>query len=82
MKKEIKTFIENYPSKYEYGFLETEIEEILGHYPEINMDKFENALMGNTCMMIEGKIIQYHCDIVKAIVCGMENRDLTEEEWD
>ena len=46
------------------------------------MDMFNDALMGNTCMVKDGKIVQYHCDIYKAIICGIENRGLRLSEWD
>ena len=74
--------IYNYPTKYKEGFINEEIENLLKEFPNIHKDKFNNALHGNTCMMKEGKIISYHCDILSAIRCGLENRDLTIWEWD
>lgn len=82
MSKEIQDKIYSYKTKHEEGFLQTEIDTLLIDYPDINMDKFNDALMGNTCMVKEGKIVQYHCDIYKAIICGIENRGLTANEWD
>lgn len=81
-KVSIKYHVYNFKTKYEHGFISEEIEEILKSYPKINMDKFNDALRGNTCMMRDGKIITYHCDIEKALYCGTENRDLTIDEWD
>lgn len=72
----------NYPTKSPYGFTNEEMAELLKKYPNVNMEKFNNAMWGNTCMMIEGKIITYHCDVAKALQCGLENRDLTVDEWD
>lgn len=81
--KEIEDKVYNYKTKYKQGFIESEIEEILKEYPGINMNKYNDAMMGNTCMVDKNDgLIIYHCDIVKAIICGLENRDLRFEEWD
>jgi len=82
MSKEIQDKIYTYKTKHKEGFLQTEIDTLLIDYPDINMDMFNDALMGNTCMVKDGKIVQYHCDIYKAIICGIENRGLTGNEWD
>ena len=46
------------------------------------MDKFYDALMGIICMVKNNEIITYHCDIEKALRCGIENRNLNIWEWD
>lgn len=71
-----------YPTKNKQGFIYEEIEELLKKYPKINRDKFNEAMWGNTCMMVEGKLVMYHCDVFKALQCGIENRNLTLGEWD
>jgi hypothetical protein len=71
-----------YPTKSKYGFHNDELETLLKDYPNINMDKFNDAMMGNTCMMDEGGVIMYYCDILGALKCGIENRELTIFEWD
>lgn len=78
----IKQKIDNYNTKYKQGFINTEIEDILKEYPNINMDKFNNALMGISCMVINNETVIFHCDIEKAIRCGIENRNLNFWEWD
>ncbi len=81
--KIIKDEIYSFPTESKYGFNPKEIKDFLANYPNINMDKFNNAMFGNTCMINErDEIITYHCDILKAIICGIENRELTIEEWD
>jgi hypothetical protein len=72
----------SFKTKHKEGFTDSEVEELLKDFPDINMDKFNDALMGNTCMMRDGEIIQYHCDILSALRCGIENRDLRVWEWD
>lgn len=79
---EIHVKVYGYKTKYPEGFIKREIEELLKDYPGIHMDKFNDALMGNTCMMRNNEVISYHCDIEKAIVCGTENRRLRSWEWD
>lgn len=86
MKKIIKGSLEdkvyNYKTKYEEGFTDEEMKELLKDYPNINMDKFNDAMYGNTCMLKEGKLINYHCDVLTALRCGTENRDMHYYEFD
>ena len=72
----------NYPTKHKEGFVQSEVGALLKDYPNIDMEKFNSALMGNTCIVKEGEIIQYHCDIEKALICGIEKRNLRGYEWD
>jgi hypothetical protein len=87
MTKEEKTLlyerVYNYKSKSDYGLIDTEIKDILKDYPNCNMEKYNSAMFGNTCMVDDNKnIINYYCDVYPAILCGMENRELTIDEWD
>jgi hypothetical protein len=72
----------NYPTKHKEGFVQSEIDALLKDFPNIDMEKFNDALMGNTCIMKDNEIVQYHCDIEKAIICGIEKRNLRGYEWD
>jgi hypothetical protein len=56
----------NYPTKHKYGFIESEIKDLLKEYP-IDIDRFNLSMMGHTCMLIDNETIWYHCDIIKAI---------------
>lgn len=79
----IREKIYNFKTKHKQGFIQSEVEALLKDYPEVDMKKFNNALMGNTCMMSdENEFIMYHCDIYKALICGIEKRDLKSHEWD
>jgi len=82
MSKEIEEKVYNFKTKNKEGFIHNEIEDLLKDYPNINMDKFNEALFGNTCMIIDGEMVQYHCDIYKALICGIKNRSLYSSEWD
>lgn len=74
--------IYKFPTKHKEGFVQSEIDALLKDYPNIDMEKFNSELMGNTCMVKEGEIIQYHCAIEKALICGIEKRNLRSYEWD
>lgn len=83
MKKEnIKEKVYGFKTKNKEGFTESEIGTLLKDYPNINMDKFKDALMGNTCMIIDDEIITYHCDVLTALRCGIENRKQYSWEFD
>jgi hypothetical protein len=73
--------VNNFPVKYEYGFTASEINTLLTEY-DLNEDLFYQKLGVNTCMVIEGQTITYHCDIEKALFCLVENRDEDLWEWD
>jgi hypothetical protein len=74
----------NFNRKYNCGFIKEEIHQILSdpHFKDININKFNNALMGITGFVKNGDFIIYDIDIIKALQCGMENRDLKEYEFD
>jgi len=80
--KEIDDKVDNYKTKHKEGFLEEEIRDIIKDYPNFNMDKYDDAMMGNTCLMKEGKYVIYHCDVRTALLCGIEDRDQTFFEFD
>ena len=80
--KKIREKVYNFKTKNKEGFVQSEINTLLKDYPNINIDKFNSALRGITCMMINDEIVIYHCDIDKALCCGIENRNLSSWEWD
>jgi hypothetical protein len=82
--KKLYDLVYDYPTKHKEGFISSEQQELLKQFPEINMEKFSDALCGITCMMDEetGGFIIYHCDILTALRCGLENRNINSYEWD
>jgi hypothetical protein len=54
----------------------------LKYYPDINMDKVNDAIFGNTGLINNGILVNYRHDVYMAFICGLEDRDLTVEEWD
>lgn len=79
---QIENIVKNFKTKYQEGFTNDEIVILLKQFPNINMEKFNKAFNGNTCMLIGQNVIHYHCDIINALRCGTENRDLTLMEGD
>lgn len=79
--RNITSVVDKFPVKYEYGFTSSEIKKLLTDYG-VDKEKFYEALGINTCMLIEGETITYHCDIEKALYCVLENRNQLPGEWD
>jgi len=81
-KNELYDWVYKYPTRYEKGFMPDELTNVLSEYPNIDMKKYDEAMMGNTCVMYEGKFCMYHTDVYHALLCGIEGRDLKLTEWD
>ena len=79
--KNVEDFIYEYPTKNEHGFIASEINDMLEKY-SIDKDKFYTALGINTCMIIDGEVVTYHCDVLKGLRCVIENREQNFFEWD
>lgn len=75
-------FIQEYPTKYKQGFTSEEILTLISKFHRLHKDKFYDALNGNTCMIVNTEIIHYHCDILTALRCGLENRSINQSEFD
>ena len=78
----IEKIVKEFPTKNKEGFTAKEQEELLKLFPGINKEKYDNALWGVTCIMVEDEIVIYHCDIITALRCGTENRNIRYYEWD
>ncbi len=80
--KNLEDRVYNYQTKHKEGFTKKELEKFVEKYATINMKKFNDAMMGNTCMIIDGEIVNYHRDVLTALRCGLENRDMHSYEFD
>lgn len=78
----IRKLANEFPCQYKEGFTNVELKKILEHFPNINKKQFYNALTGVTGTMKDNKCLTYRTDIEKALVCGMEKRELYSHEWD
>ena len=53
--------------------------ELFNKFPNINMDRVNDAMMGNTAILNDNQeIVNYHCDVLTALRCGIEDR---EQHW-
>jgi len=69
----------------EWGMIDSEIQPLIKHLQGKyvwNEDKYNSAMTGNTCMLMEGEIVNYHCDVLLAVNCALENRTPTVDELD
>jgi hypothetical protein len=79
--KKIEKEVLQFKTKYTNGFIGSEITELLEKL-NINEKRFNKAMGVNTCIIIDGQIITYHTDIIKGIVCAIEDRGQNILEWD
>ena len=80
--EEIRKRVYEFKTLHASGFVDKEMKELLSFYPKANLKKFDEALTGITCESIDGNLVIYHCDVHKALLCAVENRNLTIEEFD
>lgn len=78
----LKNLVFGYNTKNPEGFVPYEQKKLLEDFPQINKEKYFDALTGITCMMINGELVIYHDDIFTALLCGLENRDMYSYEVD
>ncbi len=70
----IEKRVRRFKTKYKEGFTSYEIDTLLGDFPDLDLQKFNNALKGTTCIMIDGETIAPPCDVELALHCGVEKR--------
>lgn len=70
-----------YKTKYKEGFIHDEIKSLCEE-EGVDIDVFLDKLGVNTCIMRDGQMITYHCDVDLALRCCLENRDKNVFEWD
>lgn len=81
--KKLKDKVYKYDTEHEEGFTVDEVKTLLKEFPDINKNKFHDAMRGVTCLFKNNEIvIYYHCDIFAALKCGIEDRELRLYEWD
>jgi len=74
--------VHSFPTKLQGSFTQSEIDELLKQFGSVNMDKFNDAMMGNTGMFIGGDAVVFRSDVLTALRCGLENRGIRSSEWD
>ncbi len=81
----VEELLERYPKANERGFSPDDISNILKFFgdDEINMEKFNDVMMGNTGVVTDGGVfLTYHTDLRRALICGLEGRGLRVGEFD
>jgi hypothetical protein len=73
--------IYNYETKHKQGYTPQEIKSFLEKY-SIDEDAFYKNLGVNTCMITDGDVITYHCDILKGVLMTIEERGQMPWEFD
>lgn len=81
MKHTIEEIVYVYPTKYEIGFLEEEINELLLEFG-IKKKDFNEKHGINTCMIVDEDVINYKTDVYTTIKCCLEKREKSFFEWD
>lgn len=81
-RKEVTEIVMNYPTSNELGFTAVEQVLLIMEFEDFNIQKYYNAFFGCTRALVGKITITYHSDIITAIMCGLENRDIQSHEWD
>jgi len=78
---DLKKLVNEFPTKYSSGFTDDEIAELLKQI-NVNRIRFNKAMGTNTVMVIDGKMIYYHVDIVSALNKVVKNESQHPLAWD
>ena len=82
MRKLVFDLVYQYPTKHQLGFTNSEIEDILKNFPNINREYYEKAMTCLTCSMVDDEMVTYHSDVENALICGLKKTDLVGVKWD
>jgi hypothetical protein len=73
--KSIRELVYSYPTQDKMGFTQTELDDLLINFTNINMEKFNDSLNFITCTLNEnGECVIYHHDILKGLYFGLSNK--------
>ncbi len=64
--------IYSFKKKNAEGFTKSELENLLAEFPGIHNDKFNDAIIGCACPVVNGETIYYTYDVAAAIEKGIE----------
>jgi hypothetical protein len=79
---DIEKVVSAFPRESEWGFTEEELIQLIKLFPKVTKAKFNDAMGCNTCMIVNGKIRNYPCDVISALACVLQNREKTLAEFD
>ena len=64
----VEALINNYQSKHKEGFITEEIDHIINHnFPNIDVSKFDDELVGSAIEVKDGDWINIKSDVLKAL---------------
>lgn len=67
---DIEEIMKSVPRKYEQGIQDTEMRQMIKALNEktyVNMDRFNDAMIGHTCPVIDGQTLWYDMDVYKGL---------------
>jgi hypothetical protein len=62
----------NFKTKNKEGFTKSELVELLKLFPKINMNKYNDSMLGHTCPEIDGEFVFYVYDVASAVEAGLK----------
>lgn len=71
-----------YKTKHKQGFTREEMVDLIENHTNYDLEDFWDNLGVNTCMLIDGDSITYHCDVELALRLLKDNRNSNSFEWD
>lgn len=80
--REIHDKVIDFKSRFTKGLTRSEIEVLLKKFPSVSQRRFFNKMGIVTVQLIKGEIVYYRSDIISAITCCIEKRDLNTSEFD
>lgn len=81
--KKVHNLVANFKTKNKEGFTNKEIRKLVAeNFPNVTKEQFYEKLGVNTCMVIDGEVVTYHCDVETALICLVEGREKNIFEWD
>ena len=64
----VEALVNNYESKHKEGFITEEIDHIINHnFPNIDVSKFDDELVGSAIEVKDGDWINIKSDVLKAL---------------
>jgi hypothetical protein len=63
---DIRKIVNDYPTKYTYGFTNDELNSLL-KLNDLDIQEVHENMGVNTCMIIDNQEITYHTDIIRGI---------------
>lgn len=80
--REIHDKVVGFKSRFTKGLTRGEIEVLLKKFPSVSQRRFFNKMGVVTVQLIKGEVVYYRSDIISAITCCIEKRDINASEFD